>query len=92
MKEKHTIIPPWPLRVNGGPNPTEKDREDFKLLLGTAHIGHERYVEWKVGAVEAAAGTQLEGGDAQQGGRVCPPEGLDSEVLADILSFSVEDA
>ncbi|KAI3335322.1 hypothetical protein F4824DRAFT_511248 [Ustulina deusta] len=55
MKEKHTIIPPWPLRVNGGPNPTEKDREDFKLLLGTAHIGHERYVEWKVGAVEAAA-------------------------------------
>ncbi|KAI1736358.1 hypothetical protein F4680DRAFT_461244 [Xylaria scruposa] len=55
LKEKHTIIPPWPLRVKGGSNPTQKDKEDFKLLLGSAHIGHERYVEWKVGAVKAAA-------------------------------------
>ncbi|KAI0545918.1 hypothetical protein F4679DRAFT_575864 [Xylaria curta] len=55
LKKKHTIIPPWPLRVNGGSNPTEKDKEDFKLLLGSGHVGHERYVEWKVGAVKAAA-------------------------------------
>jgi len=48
MKAKHTIIPPWPLRVDGGVHPTQKDREDFMLLLGSAHIGHERYVEWKV--------------------------------------------
>ncbi|KAI0426602.1 hypothetical protein F5Y09DRAFT_351075 [Xylaria sp. FL1042] len=60
MKKRHTIIPPWPLRVNGGLHPTQRDKEDFKLLLGSAHIGHERYVEWKVGAVQAAANTQLE--------------------------------
>ncbi|RWA06465.1 hypothetical protein EKO27_g8646 [Xylaria grammica] len=62
MKEKHTIIPPWPLRVDGGLHPTQKDREDFKLLLGTGHVGHERYVEWTVGAVRAVADTQLEEG------------------------------
>ncbi|KAI0185492.1 hypothetical protein EV127DRAFT_348191 [Xylaria flabelliformis] len=55
MKERHTIIPPWPLRVKGDLNPTQKDKEDFKLLLGTAHVGHERYVEWKVEAGRAAA-------------------------------------
>lgn len=48
MKAKHTIIPPWPLRVDGGRHPTEKDRQNFMLLLGSAHTGHERYVEWKV--------------------------------------------
>ncbi|KAI0531843.1 hypothetical protein GGR58DRAFT_518185 [Xylaria digitata] len=72
MKDKHTIILPWPLRVNGSPHPTQKDKEDFKLLLGTAHVGHERYVEWKVGAVKAAADTQLEEGDAQRGGSCLP--------------------
>ncbi|KAI8955701.1 hypothetical protein F4801DRAFT_600911 [Xylaria longipes] len=72
MKKKHTIIEPWPLRVNGGLHPTQKDREDFKLLLGTAHRGHERYVEWKVGAVKAAADAQLEEVDAQRGGSCLP--------------------
>ncbi|KAF2967727.1 hypothetical protein GQX73_g5860 [Xylaria multiplex] len=61
MKEEHTIIPAWPLRVNDSLHPAQKDREDFKLLLGTAHIGHERYMEWKVGAVRVAADTQLGG-------------------------------
>ncbi|KAI0804923.1 hypothetical protein GGR55DRAFT_690875 [Xylaria sp. FL0064] len=59
MKEKHTIIPHWPLRFNGSLYPTQKDKEDFKLLLGTGHVGHERYVEWKVA-------------DAQRGG-LCRP-------------------
>ncbi|KAI1262719.1 hypothetical protein F5Y18DRAFT_438850 [Xylariaceae sp. FL1019] len=48
MKAKQTVIPPWPLRVDGGIRPTQKDREDFMLLLSSAHVGHERYVEWKV--------------------------------------------
>lgn len=60
MKERHTIIQPWPLRVNGGLHPTTKDKEDFKLLLGTAHVGHERYVEWKVDPMRTAARTQAE--------------------------------
>ncbi|KAI1349390.1 hypothetical protein F5Y01DRAFT_327459 [Xylaria sp. FL0043] len=59
MKEKHTIIPPWPLRFNGSLYPTQKDKEDFKLLLGSGHAGHERYAEWKVA-------------DAQRGG-FCRP-------------------
>ncbi|KAI1287182.1 hypothetical protein F5Y03DRAFT_405643 [Xylaria venustula] len=54
MKTKHTIIPPWPLRVDGGVRPTQKDREDFMLLLGSAHVGHERYVEWKVADLRTA--------------------------------------
>ncbi|KAI0515446.1 hypothetical protein F5B22DRAFT_636473 [Xylaria bambusicola] len=58
MKEKHTIIPPWPLRVNGGSLPTRNDKKDFKLLLGTGHTGQERYVEWKVRAVEPAANAE----------------------------------
>ncbi|KAI0974668.1 hypothetical protein F4678DRAFT_485689 [Xylaria arbuscula] len=72
MKKNHTIIPPWPLRVDGGLHPTQKDKDDFKLLLGSAHVGHERYVEWKVGAVKEAADTQLESEDAQLGGSCMP--------------------
>lgn len=60
MKERHTIIQPWPLRVNGSSHPTREDKEDFKLLLGSAHIGHERYVEWKVGATQKVADTQAD--------------------------------
>lgn len=48
MKAKHTIIQPWLLRVDGGARPAQKDRDDFMLLLGSAHVGYERYVEWKV--------------------------------------------
>ncbi|KAK5627367.1 hypothetical protein RRF57_003082 [Xylaria bambusicola] len=55
MKERHTIIPPWPLRVNGGSHPTRQDKEDFKLLLGTGHTGHERYMEWKIRVAKPAA-------------------------------------
>ncbi|KAI0146914.1 hypothetical protein GGR57DRAFT_494186 [Xylariaceae sp. FL1272] len=54
MKAKHTIIPPWPLWVGGGVRLTQKDREDFMLFLGSAHVGHERYVEWKVGDLRTA--------------------------------------
>ncbi|KAI0437529.1 hypothetical protein F4803DRAFT_565994 [Xylaria telfairii] len=49
MKTKHTIVAPWPLRAKSdNPHPSQKERDDFKLLLGSGHIGHERYVEWKV--------------------------------------------
>ncbi|KAI1305140.1 hypothetical protein F5Y03DRAFT_406688 [Xylaria venustula] len=72
MKKNHTIISPWPLRVDGGLHPTQKDKDDFKLLLGSAHSGKERYVEWKVGVVKEAADTELESEDAQPGGSCLP--------------------
>ncbi|KAI1359481.1 hypothetical protein F5Y08DRAFT_349648 [Xylaria arbuscula] len=56
MKERHTIIQRWPLKVKGGQHPTSKDKEDFKLLLGSGHGGQERYVEWKVEATKKAGG------------------------------------
>ena len=42
MKRKHTIIQPWPLRLNK--NPTQ---EEFDELNASGHVGHERYVEWE---------------------------------------------
>lgn len=65
MKMKHTIIAPWPLRVKSdNPHPSQKERDDFKLLLGSGHIGHERYVEWKVDVsqVDMTADTQVDKG------------------------------
>lgn len=61
MKERHTIIEPWPLRVNGNLRPTRKDKDDFKLRLGSMHSGQERYVEWKVGATGNVPDLQEEG-------------------------------
>ncbi|OTA53809.1 hypothetical protein K449DRAFT_339298 [Hypoxylon sp. EC38] len=46
MKDKNTIIKPWPLKVPGG-KPTKKVQEYFALLLASGHTGQERYVEWK---------------------------------------------
>ncbi|KAI1420169.1 hypothetical protein F5Y12DRAFT_788466 [Xylaria sp. FL1777] len=63
MKTRHTIVAPWPLRVkSNGPHPSQKEKEDFKSLLGTSHVGHERYIEWKVDAsvVNAAADMQVD--------------------------------
>jgi hypothetical protein len=42
VKEKHTIVEPWPLRV------TEKTtKEEFEMIRATTHTGHERYMEFE---------------------------------------------
>lgn len=46
MKERHTIIEKWPLRLKKKPH-QRGAQEEFKLLLASAHTGVERYVEWK---------------------------------------------
>ncbi|KAI1097627.1 hypothetical protein F4804DRAFT_159157 [Jackrogersella minutella] len=46
MKDKHTIIDPWPMRVSRG-RLTKKDQEYFALLLASCHTGQARYVEWR---------------------------------------------
>lgn len=45
-KEGHTIIDKWPLRLKKRPT-EEGAKEEFRLLLASAHTGAERYVEWK---------------------------------------------
>ncbi|KAI1407308.1 hypothetical protein F5Y13DRAFT_183489 [Hypoxylon sp. FL1857] len=47
MKNKHTIIDPWPLKIPNG-RPTKEARDYFALLLASGHTGQERYVEWKL--------------------------------------------
>lgn len=42
IKEKHSIVKPWPLRV------TEKStKEDFEIRCATTHTGCERYMEFE---------------------------------------------
>ncbi|KAI0108740.1 hypothetical protein F4776DRAFT_643594 [Hypoxylon sp. NC0597] len=48
MKDNHTIIDPWPLKLPGG-RATKEIQEYFALLLASGHTGQERYVEWKRG-------------------------------------------
>lgn len=48
MKDTHTIIDPWPMRVPSSSLPTSKDKELFALLLASQHTGQERFVEWKL--------------------------------------------
>lgn len=46
IKDPHTIIDKWPLRLKK--RPAEKGaKEEFMLLLASAHTGTERYVEWR---------------------------------------------
>jgi len=45
-KAKHTIIDKWPLRLKKRPGQAGA-RDDFENLLGSHHVGGERYVEWK---------------------------------------------
>ncbi len=42
MKPKNTIIDKWPMRLRS--NATQ---EEFDLILGSGHVGFERYIEWK---------------------------------------------
>ncbi|KAI8961484.1 hypothetical protein F5Y11DRAFT_326332 [Daldinia sp. FL1419] len=44
IKAVHTIIEPWPMRID--PEPTDQAKEYFALLLSSSHTGQERYVEW----------------------------------------------
>jgi hypothetical protein len=40
IKDKHTIVPPWPYRAS-----EKMTREEFNVLLAESTCGHERYVE-----------------------------------------------
>jgi hypothetical protein len=42
VKEKNSIVKPWPLRL--GKRATKKE---FDILLASSHLGSERYVEWE---------------------------------------------
>lgn len=42
VKEKHTIIEPWPLRVT-----ENTSKEDFEIRCATTHTGCERYMEFE---------------------------------------------
>ncbi|KAI1653498.1 hypothetical protein F4813DRAFT_374473 [Daldinia decipiens] len=44
MKDTHTIIERWPMRISQ--ELTEQAKEYFALLLSSDHNGQERYVEW----------------------------------------------
>lgn len=49
MKKSNTIVEKWPMRfpfTRG--TPTAKAKKEFARLLGSGHVGHERYVEWRV--------------------------------------------
>lgn len=46
MKDPHTIIEKWPMRLKLRPGQAGA-QEEFDLLLSSAHTGIERYVEWK---------------------------------------------
>ena len=46
MKEPHTIIDKWPLRLKLKLG-QKGAQEEFKTLLESGHKGSERYVEWK---------------------------------------------
>jgi hypothetical protein len=46
MKESHTIVDKWPMRLKLRPDQAGA-KEEFNLRLGSAHLGCERYVEWK---------------------------------------------
>jgi hypothetical protein len=40
IKDKHTIVPPWPYRAS-----EKMTREEFNVLFAESTCGHERYVE-----------------------------------------------
>ena len=45
MREKNTIVEPWPLRLDPK-DIGEEGKRKFELLLASGHTGYERYVEW----------------------------------------------
>jgi hypothetical protein len=46
VKEKHTIIEKWPMRLKRS-LPQPGAQEEFDILQASGHSGSERYVEWK---------------------------------------------
>lgn len=46
VKDRHTIVEEWPLRLKLRPNQVGA-QEEFEILASSAHTGAERYVEWK---------------------------------------------
>ncbi len=45
MREKQTVVEPWPLRLH--PNADSKEAQlNFEFLMASGHTGCERYVEW----------------------------------------------
>ncbi|KAK5168393.1 uncharacterized protein LTR77_006963 [Saxophila tyrrhenica] len=46
MKEPHTIIEKWPLRIKLRPGQTGA-KEEFERLLASGQMGMQRYVEWQ---------------------------------------------
>ena len=47
MKERHTIVEKWPMKLRFSSSHTAGAQEDFDLLQASGHSGSERYVEWK---------------------------------------------
>ncbi|KAL9075400.1 MAG: hypothetical protein Q9157_004045 [Trypethelium eluteriae] len=45
MKQHHTIIEAWPMRLKKEQGETGA-KEEFELLRASGHVGCERYVEW----------------------------------------------
>lgn len=46
IKEPHTIIKKWPMKLKARPSDPEAQKE-FDLLQASMHSGSERYVEWR---------------------------------------------
>lgn len=46
MKQSHSIVEKWPMRLRLKSYEAGA-KEEFKILLASAHSGAERYVEWK---------------------------------------------
>lgn len=46
MKERHTIIDKWPMRLKKTAD-EEGGMEEFRALLASGGSGTERYMEWK---------------------------------------------
>ncbi|KAK9782094.1 putative MYND-type zinc finger protein samB [Seiridium cardinale] len=47
MKPEHTIIGQWPLRLKKRPGEPGAVKE-FAEIMESGHIGHQRYVEWRL--------------------------------------------
>lgn len=46
MKERHSIVAKWPMKLKARPSDPMAQKE-FDLLQASMHTGSERYVEWR---------------------------------------------
>jgi hypothetical protein len=46
LKDPHTIVEKWPLRLRANPGDPDAQNE-FNMLQASMHSGCERYVEWR---------------------------------------------